>query len=323
MKAIRHLRVLFAFGILSLVIPVHAFPFASPSLPVGMVSFTFDDGRDGQRTIAADLLGSYSIQATAFDYVSSLAKGRGFMTLTQLRELKDVYGWEIGDHTYTHPNLDSMTGQQLQQEIVGSKTEFTKLGFDVTTFAYPFSHGQGNGAVTRLIRQNYLGARSAATSQRAYLYDGSSDVYNIVANNVANTIAPGTVEGWIDRAVSQRKLLVLLFHQIVEDNASFDTFYLAADLSVIVSYVHEKIVQGVLEAASFRQSIETLSKAGTTNVASLVPMEGLFFGIIGIVVGGLVSVMMLRIRTTPKRRLPSDGHIHCQSHNTIMIARAG
>ena len=114
-----------------------------------------------------------------------------------------------------------------------------------------------------------------------------------------------------------------MFHQIVEDNASFDTFYLAADLSVIVSYVHEKIVQGVLEAASFGQSIETLSKAGTTNVASLVPMEGLFFGIIGIVVGGLVSVMMLRIRTTPKRRLPSDGHIHCQSHNTVMIPRAG
>src|SRR5437870_13162903 len=108
-----------------------------------MVSFTFDDGRDGQRTIAADLLGSYSIQATAFDYVSSLAKGRGFMTLTQLRELKDVYGWEIGDHTYTHPNLDSMTGQQLQQEIVGPKTELTRFVFDVPTLANPSIHVQG------------------------------------------------------------------------------------------------------------------------------------------------------------------------------------
>src|SRR5438128_12514788 len=107
--------------------------------------------------------------------------GRSFMTRTQLRELKDVYGWEIGNNNYTHPNLDSMTEQQLEQEIVGSKTEFTKLGFDVTTFAYPFSHGQGNGTVTRLIRQNYLGARSAATSQRAYLYDGSCDAYNIYA----------------------------------------------------------------------------------------------------------------------------------------------
>jgi len=264
-----------------------------------MVSFTFDDGRDGQRTIAAGLLSYYNIKGTAFDYITSLTKGQGFMTLTQLRDLRDFYGWEIGDHTFTHSNLDSMTGQQLQQEIVGSKNEFSKRGFNVTTFAYPYSQGQQNQAAVRLVKQNYLGARSASTSQRAYLYGGSSDIYDIVANNVANTTKPETVKAWVDQAVLQKKLLVLSFHQIVQDNPSFDTFYSASNLGIIVSYVHGKVVAGTLETVTFRQGIDTLAKLASTNVASLSAIGGVFLGILGVVTTGLVGAVAIMAR---KRR---------------------
>lgn len=263
----------------------------------GTVVFTFDDGRDGQRTFAADILKTYDMSATAFEYVTSLTRGRGFMSLSQLTELKDSYGWEIADHTYTHPHLDSMTGHQLQREIVDSKTEFAKLGFNVTTFAYPFSEGNRNREVTQLVRQNYLGARSASTSQKANLYDGSSDVYNIVANDVANTTTPAIVKKWIDQAVSERKLLVLSFHQIVVDKPVFDTFYRADELDAIAGYVHGKVAAGNLEVVTFRQAIDNMTKAAPANVAFLATVGSAFLLIIGAVIGGLLgSVVLMRRR---------------------------
>lgn len=253
-----------------------------------MLSFTFDDGWIGQRMIAADLLKAYDLKATAFDYVASLSQGSNFMNVTQLEELRDSYGWEVGGHTYTHPHMSNLTGEDLQREVVGSKSEFAKLGFDLQTFAYPYSEGSQNVTVTQLVRENYAGARSSGTIGTALLYDGSADIYDVVANNVVNTTRPEVVNGWIDEAASQRKWLILSFHQIVPNKTAFDTFYRQSDLDTIASYAHGKLVHGTLEVVTFDNGTETISNISsalallpslnTANLWLIVAIGTVFFG---------------------------------------------
>jgi len=238
---------------------------AKTTLQTGMVSLTFDDGREGQRTLAADILKSCNLNGTAFDYITSLSQGPSFLSLTQLRELHDSYGWEIGDHTYSHPHLGSLNNGQLQREIVDSKNQFSRLGFNVETFAYPYSEGSENPTIAKLVKENYLGARSSGTSQAAYLYDETANIFNIVANNVANTTRPETVRTWVDQAISQKKWLILTFHEIVLDNPALDTFYTARDLQSIVAYVCQKVALGTLVTPTFKQGIETLTNTTTQN----------------------------------------------------------
>ncbi len=251
----------------------HLFPYSgvlAESLLTGIVTFTFDDGRDGQRTMAADILKANSIQATAFDYVSSLQKGGGFLTVEQLSELQNHYGWEIGGHSYTHAHLNSLSREELRREIVDSRREMISRGFDILTFAYPYGEGNNNEAVKQLVMQNYAGARGASITGQALLYGDDADAYNMIGNDVVNTVEPATVRTWIDEADLQAKWLVLIFHQIVAQGANWNTYYLARDLQSIASYAKSKVDQGSLRTTTFRDALEAVKTSlGPTHVGPL------------------------------------------------------
>ncbi len=56
----------------------------------------------------------------------------------QLRELVEA-GWEIGSHSRTHPDLTSITPEQLRDELEGSRADCeAELGAPCTSIAYPY-----------------------------------------------------------------------------------------------------------------------------------------------------------------------------------------
>jgi peptidoglycan/xylan/chitin deacetylase (PgdA/CDA1 family) len=61
------------------------------------------------------------------------------LTEAELRELADGDLVEIGAHTLTHPVLSSLSAEQQQEEIAGSKRRLESLtGKTITSFAYPY-----------------------------------------------------------------------------------------------------------------------------------------------------------------------------------------
>ncbi|MBK8295227.1 MAG: polysaccharide deacetylase family protein [Solirubrobacterales bacterium] len=102
------------------------------ALPKKPVVLSFDDGYLGQYTDAMPTLrkkgwaGQLNLKSEGSDLSSA--------------EVKKMVkaGWEIASHSITHPDLTTLSGAALRQELVGSKDQLEKdLGVKVENFCYP------------------------------------------------------------------------------------------------------------------------------------------------------------------------------------------
>jgi peptidoglycan/xylan/chitin deacetylase (PgdA/CDA1 family) len=89
----------------------------------------------------------------------------------QIREL-DAARVEIGGHTVTHPQLDTLTRTSVREEVAGCKRRIEDaLGHRVDAFAYP--HGYSSRTVRRLVRE--AGWTSAAAIRAASAFSSERD----------------------------------------------------------------------------------------------------------------------------------------------------
>ncbi len=110
---------------------------------------TIDDGYVDNLTIARPLLRRRRFPATIFlvsrrlggvnDWTEEGAvAGRRLVSEAEAAELAGD-GIEIGAHTRNHPALTAIAGEQLSEELVGSREDLEALlGSPVRTFAYPY-----------------------------------------------------------------------------------------------------------------------------------------------------------------------------------------
>lgn len=146
-----------------------------PPLPARSAVLTFDDGYIDFYSTVAPLLAERGLPATLYITTGALhAPGRPadgglfppapMLSWGQVEEL-DELGVEIGGHTRTHPQLDTLPGPRLRDEVVGCKRQLEDaLGHPVTAFAYP--HGYSSPAVCRLVQE--AGWTSAAAVRNAF-----------------------------------------------------------------------------------------------------------------------------------------------------------
>ncbi|MBS4019802.1 MAG: polysaccharide deacetylase family protein [Dechloromonas sp.] len=143
------------------------------------VAFTFDDGFLDCYDHIAPSLSHFNVNACFFvnpgfvdgdeEYVSNFLNnvvctpGRKSMTWAQVKELSDT-GFVIGNHTFDHKRLVSVSQSDLTRQIVDSKNYLQMmLGRDVDYFAWPY--GQMND-----IDNDSL---SLALTHHKYVYSGS------------------------------------------------------------------------------------------------------------------------------------------------------
>src|SRR5688572_26130780 len=150
-KAARALAAVLAGTALVFAQTVPAFAAVQSPTAAAKVSFTFDDGFTSALTKASPALGQYGLSGT--NYVISGCVGmttapnncaadgdQSYMTWDQINQLKTTYGWEIGGHSVSHPQLatDGLTVAQLEQQIANNKQELANHGYNAVSFASPF-----------------------------------------------------------------------------------------------------------------------------------------------------------------------------------------
>ena len=125
-------------------------------LPEKPVLLTFDDGFEDLVEYALPVLRRYGFGAAVFIVTGQVggtntwdeAQGSAthrLMTAEQIRHWA-TQGIEFGAHSRTHADLTTLSAQELENEVVGSRDDLAKiLGAPVTSFAYPF--GSYNQAV--------------------------------------------------------------------------------------------------------------------------------------------------------------------------------
>jgi len=118
-------------------------------LPPKPIIITFDDGYLDTYDIAYPLLDNYGMCAVVFVVgdrtITSNVWDQGvfphapLLNDNHLRELYDA-GFEIGSHSFSHPDLSRLKKNDLFGEIMGSRESLEDVvGAPVLSFAYPYA----------------------------------------------------------------------------------------------------------------------------------------------------------------------------------------
>ncbi len=167
------------------------------------VALTFDDGFLSFSTVASPLLSSTGLPATLFvvsDHVggNNLWKGSSapsipvlpLMGWDRLRAAVQQ-GFEVGAHTRRHPDLTSLSPQQLDDELSGCADKIaSELGGRPARLAYPY--GAVNAAVASMARRVF--AQSFTTELR--LLGSSEDPALLPRLDAYYFRQPGQLEAW-------------------------------------------------------------------------------------------------------------------------------
>ena len=221
-------RILPVLGALIIMAGCGDSPTAAPALP-GMMTITFDDGWLSAYTRALPTLRAHGLHgniAVVTDYVD--LGFVGFMSLPQLQAAHQD-GWSIVSHTVAHPDLTTISDDELELQLSASKAWLQDKGFNGSSvFIVPY-HSFGDRELAA-IRRHYSAARIANANfyVPARFEDWPADnPYGLTA--IEAEFAPYTTEAGrlvleqqIETALTDGKFVDLLFHDIAqEDFAAF------------------------------------------------------------------------------------------------------
>jgi len=149
-------------------------------------------------------------------------------------------GYEIGDHTITHPDLTTLSSSQVVNEITASRTYLQNLtGKTITSIAYPY--GAVNTTVETLFKQaGYTSARGVDDGSQN---TPSSDKYNLHASCVLKSDSISGIEAQIAQAKANRTWYILCIHEVRD--ITNDYSMPASELQTIVNYVKSSGIKTV------------------------------------------------------------------------------
>jgi peptidoglycan/xylan/chitin deacetylase (PgdA/CDA1 family) len=151
-------------------------------LPAKPVVVSFDDGFASQYAKAFPVLrrhrwpGVLNLQLNRVDAAGGLSRAR-------VRALLQA-GWELGDHTTTHPDLTKVDAETLRAEVADSKADLEALfGVEVDFFCYPYGHLDDD--VVQAVRDAGFLAATTTVRGRASAGDDPFRLNRIIASGTA------------------------------------------------------------------------------------------------------------------------------------------
>lgn len=223
-----------------------------------IVVIAFDDGFNSVFTNAYPILSSNNQRASVF-VITGRVGNEYYMSMFKLKVLK-TDGWDICNHTRSHKRLTEMAKAEMEKEIDESYNWLVENGFGETAgfFAYPF--GKYNEDILKKVSEKHKLAHSVIDGfyQPHIQIDKNSDIqYLLKVKNITNKTTLSNIKQRIDTAIEQNGLLILLFHNIVEDGAE-ETDFLPSKLQQISDYLKQKQDAGQLEVITLSQYYQLL-----------------------------------------------------------------
>lgn len=223
---------------------------APSALPIGAVTFQFDDGHISGRT-AEDILTARSFVGSQA-IVTNWINDDDSLSAADLKRIQGK-GWDILSHSLNHPYMSQLTDAQATNQLTRSRTKLQSLGLTVDAFAWPY--GDYN--------QKLVGFAQAIpyTSTRGY-FDGDNPILTFPHDVRVHPLTIGIesdtqftqVRAWLDQAANNHRWAILGMHQIVAlgDDEYYNTpGYLTQLADLVKTYVD----QGRLRVINYRTGI--------------------------------------------------------------------
>lgn len=172
--------------------------------PVAMVSFVFDDANDTDYLVGREIFsehGATASTAVTTDFIGTPEH----LSPDQILALQSS-GWEIMAHTASHPNLKSLSREELEKEFRRSNNELERIGAKVNNLVYPYN--KNDETVRDVAAQFYRSARGGTNSFNS----SALDLYMIRSFSMKHDSA--AMMALIDKAWSEQKWLVFYQHEI-------------------------------------------------------------------------------------------------------------
>lgn len=117
------------------------------------VILTFDDGWEDVYKIAFPYAKELNMKFCMY-IITDLVGTPGYCTIEELKEMKESGLVELDSHTLSHPYLNELSAEEVENELVGSKNYLKEnLGVDSTVICYP--SGRQNATVLNIVSENY------------------------------------------------------------------------------------------------------------------------------------------------------------------------
>ena len=179
--------------------------------PRGVLSFTFDDGTLSHSEIAAPEMARFDFRGTAYVMPDQIGQ-EGYMSLGQIRELRDRYRWDVAAH-HAIP-FTEFAPAKLEAAIQGVQRYLREQGFGegAEHLAYPLSK-QEPEVVRPLVRKHFRTARIAGAGPETL---PPADPHLLRAVNVLDTTTPEELGEIARRARENGEWAILMFHHLTE-----------------------------------------------------------------------------------------------------------
>lgn len=171
-------------------------------LPPRPVVITFDDGFADNLTVAAPMLAARRLPATVYVSTGHLPGCPGgpagqplgpMVPFDRLAEL-EAFGLEVGAHTHSHPELDTLGKDAARREITHGRDMLElSLGHPVATFAYP--HGYASAWLQSEVRR--AGFHSACGVRHALSHPGDNQ-WLLARLVMRPTTTCSQLQGWLN-----------------------------------------------------------------------------------------------------------------------------
>lgn len=164
-----------------------------------------------------------------------------YLTISQLQMLYEDE-WDIGNHGYSHHNLSLLSPKDIAYEVNMSYYWLVANGFDRSAHIFAYPYGSYNDNIIEVVREQHsLGRTIVSDTYQPQLSNFDHDIqYKLKAFIVINTTPVQAIKDRIDSAILQNGLVILTFHQIVDEDAIYETQYLTSQFEEVSDYLKSR-----------------------------------------------------------------------------------
>jgi peptidoglycan/xylan/chitin deacetylase (PgdA/CDA1 family) len=221
------------------------------------IMLMFDDGLRGFYENAYPLIKAKNMSATSY-IIQDLVGGVGYMTSEQLQEINNE-NIDVGNHTKTHTDLTTLTQEQCETEFNSCKNYLDGLGLTRASKHIAYPAGKWNETVIDAMT-NVGMSTGRQTKSNAHSITGYAGFpYLLSVASIANTDSVEDVKSFVDIAVGDKAVCVLLFHDIVDEDADLSTQWLTSDFAELIEYIDTIGLQTITIDEFYRLNSEAIT----------------------------------------------------------------
>lgn len=230
----------------------------TPDQKEGAVVIIFDDGYASILS-AADIMNKYGLKGNLAIIGRNLAIHHSqYLTIEDLKNLQDAYGWNMVNHSEYHKNaVDTYYAEgdlaAFEQDLISGAQALIDLGLNSAPNWYIYPNGATNAEIKGIVGKYYKFARLDSGYQEIFPF---GEPLGVRAFPVQDQTPPDQVERLISEAKECKLTLFLTFHRIKTptDERGYDI----TDFATIMAYIAQ---QGI--------EVKTLSQLDEANGVSV------------------------------------------------------